>query len=339
MANEKIQRREILKMGMLGTLGALGAGILAPLERVFGSEQQAAAAVQTTMNHARMGHGYDPGNEITEGLKMAHRVLTEFDYGKASVLPNGQTLREYELVAAEQTVEVAKGLMFPGWAYNGRIPGPTIRCTEGDIIRVTFKNYTSHPHSIHFHGMHPTNMDGLEPVQPGGTFVYEFEAKPHGVHVYHCHVPPLAKHIHKGMYGNLIVDPRKPREKALELNMVMNGFDLDLDGENDVYTVNGYAFAYHNHPIQVKAGELVRIYVSNMTEFDLLNSFHLHANFFHYTPNGHDSNPRIFTDTISQIQGERGMLEIVFPQPGRYMFHAHQSEFAELGWMGFFEAK
>lgn len=338
MKNKKINRRNLLKMGMFGTLGAVGATVLAPWERVFGSENHVSTS-NNKVSHGRMGHGYDPGNEVTEGLKMAQKVLTEFDYGKVSTLPNGQTLREYEIIATEKSIEVAKGLMFPGWVYNGRIPGPTIRCTEGDRLKIVFKNYSTHPHSIHFHGIHPTKMDGLEPVAPGESFIYEFDAKPHGLHVYHCHVAPLARHIHKGLYGNFIIDPKKPREKAFELNMVMNGFDLDLDGENDVYTVNGYAFAFHNHPIQVKAGELVRIYLSNLTEFDLLNSFHLHANFFHYTPNGHESNSRIFTDTISQIQGERGIIEVIFPEPGRYMFHAHQSEFAELGWMGFFEAQ
>jgi FtsP/CotA-like multicopper oxidase with cupredoxin domain len=122
--------------------------------------------------------------------------------------------------------------------------------------------------------------------------------------------------------------------------MVMNGFDLDLDGENEVYTVNGYAFAYQSRPIKVKAGELVRIYLSNLTEFDPINSFHLHANYFNYYATGADPEARpYFTDTIMQCQGERGLVEIVFPAPGKYMFHAHQSEFTELGWMGFFQVE
>ena len=61
----------------------------------------------------------------------------------------------------------------------------------------------------------------------------------------------------KGLYGNFIIDPITPREEAYELNMVMNGFDLDLDGANEFYTVNGYAFAFMNHPIKVKKDQLV----------------------------------------------------------------------------------
>ncbi|WP_374987779.1 multicopper oxidase domain-containing protein [Paenibacillus sp. R14(2021)] len=286
-----------------------------------------------------MAHGYEPSDENTPGMEAAFKALTTFDYGKTSTR-DGRTVREYKLVAMDTDVEIAKGITFPGWTFNGSIPGPTLRCTEGDILRIKFWNGSLHPHSIHFHGIHPTNMDGIEPVQPGSEFIYEFEAKPAGMHLYHCHIPPLSKHIHKGLYGNFIIDPVKPRKPARELNMVMNGYDLDLDGENEIYTVNGYAFAFQARPIEVKVGELVRVYLSNFTEFDLINSFHLHANLFHYYEVGADPDARpIYTDTVMQCQGQRGILEMVFPSPGKYMFHAHQSEFAELGWMGFFEAK
>ncbi|MBW7477842.1 multicopper oxidase domain-containing protein [Paenibacillus oenotherae] len=340
-----VTRRQVLKWGAAGTLGILGTTMLNPATW-FAKPASAAnnheghSAAPQQKQHQMMAHGYDPGTELTSGLREAIKALTAFNYGKVSTRPDGKTVREYELVAMDTEVEIAKGIKFPGWAYNGTIPGPTIRCTEGDIVRVKFWNGSTHPHSIHFHGIHSPKMDGLEPVLPGTEFIYEFEAKPAGMHVYHCHIPPLAKHIHKGLYGNFIIDPKKPRKPAKEFNMVMNGFDLDLDGANEVYTVNGYAFAFQAFPIQVKVGELVRVYLSNLTEFDLINSFHLHANIFHYYEVGADPEARpVITDTIMQCQGQRGILEMVFPEPGKYMFHAHQSEFAELGWMGFFEAK
>ncbi len=77
----------------------------------------------------------------------------------------------------------------------------------------------------------------------------------------------------------------------------------------------------------------------NVLEFDPINSFHVHANFFHYFPTGTSLEPIEFTDTIMQCQGQRGILELRFPYKGRYMFHAHQSEFAQLGWMGLFEVE
>jgi len=345
--NKLISRRNFLKAGAAGTAALIGGALLNPgsllgaggAVRAAGHEGHG-VKVNGSQPHSGMQHGYDPGTEETEGLAMARKALTDFDYGKVSRSADGRTIREYEMTAIEQEIEIMKGVKFPGWTYNGTIPGPTIRCTEGDIVRVKFINATAHPHSIHFHGIHPTGMDGLEQVLPGATFTYEFEAKPAGMMVYHCHVQPFRHHLHKGMYGNFIIDPIKPRTPAKEFSMVMNGYDLDFDGENEVYTVNGYGFAYMQEPVKVKVGELVRIYLSSFLEFDLINSFHLHANFFNYYATGADPEARpYYTDTVMLGQGERGIVEIVFPAAGKYMFHAHISEFTELGWMGFFEAE
>ena len=246
-------------------------------------------------------------------------------------------IRDYTLTAIDREIEIAPGVFFPAWTYNGTVPGPVLRATEGDILRVTFVNAGSHPHTIHFHGIHPTTMDGVfEVVPPGGRFIYEFEAMPYGMQLYHCHATPLKKHIHKGLYGALIIDPKEPRAPAQELVMVMNGYDTDADGANNFYTVNGRTFYYARYPIRVKRSELVRLYLVNLTEFDLINSFHLHAAFFRYYPTG-SSDSFEYTDTVMQCQGQRGIVEIEFAEAGTYMFHAHQSEFTELGWMGFFE--
>ena len=245
-------------------------------------------------------------------------------------------VREYELVALDRTIEVAQGVEFNAWTYNGTVPGPIIRAAEGDLLRVKFTNGGSHPHTIHFHGIHPADMDGVfEIVEPGGEFTYEFPARPAGFHLYHCHATPLKKHIHKGLYGAFIIDPAKPRTPAQELVMVMNGFDTDGDGENNFYTVNGKAFYYAKYPIRVSRSQTVRIYLANLTEFDLINSFHLHGDFFRYYPTG-TGDQFEYTDTVVQTQGQRGIIEIDFANTGLFMFHAHQSEFAELGWMGFF---
>jgi FtsP/CotA-like multicopper oxidase with cupredoxin domain len=148
---------------------------------------------------------------------------------------------------------------------------------------------------------------------------------------------PLESHISKGLYGAFIVDPRRGRPGADELVMVMNGFDTNFDGSNEVYAVNTVGFHYMDEPVRVRRGELVRIYLVNTLEFDPINSFHVHANFFHYYPTGTSLEPAEFTDTVVQAQGQRGILEVRFAERGRYMFHAHVSEFAQLGWMGFFE--
>jgi manganese oxidase len=255
---------------------------------------------------------------------------------------DGTLLREYEFFAVDREIEIAPGLFFPAWTYNGQVPGPTIRATEGDRVRVTFRNLGTHPHSIHFHGWHPPAMDGAlagQEVEPGDAFVYEFDADPFGLHLYHCHTVPLKRHIHKGLYGTFIVDPRGGRPPADEVVMVMNAFDTTFDAENEVYAVNTVANAYMHDPIRVTVGRPVRIYLVNVTEFDPINSLHIHGMFFDVYRTGTSLQASERTDTLMLCQGERAILETTFRYPGDFMFHAHQTEFAELGWMGLFRAE
>jgi len=257
---------------------------------------------------------------------------------------DGTKLREYELFAVDRQIEIAPGVFFPAWTYNGQVPGPTIRASEGDLLRIRFVNQGSHPHTLHFHGWHPPEMDGSLPahqVLPGDSFVYEFEAEPFGLHLYHCHANPLKRHIHKGLYGVFIIDPPggSSRAEADELVMVLNAFDTNFDAENEAYAANTVASFYMQEPIRVRVGQLVRMYVVNLTEFDLINSLHLHGMFFDVLRTGTSLSPSESTDTIMLCQGERAILETTFRYPGEFMFHAHQSEFAELGWMGLFRAE
>jgi manganese oxidase len=331
-----IKRRAFL--GGLGLAGLVGSAAAA--SRLLPSDTAATAHAQSgdAAGHASMTHNMVAGDvdAAANGFDPME-LLTDFDYGKVSTLPNGQTLREYEIVATEKLIEIAPGVTFPAWVYNGRVPGPTFRCTQGDRLRITFINSTSHPHSIHFHGIHRPSMDGLTPVQPGETFVYEFEAEPFGLHLYHCHTIPFRRHIHKGLYGAFIVDPPAPRPAAKELVMVMNAFDTNFDAENEFYAVNTVAFHYAKHPIAIALNELVRIYLVNITEFDPVNSFHLHAGMFNVYRTGTSLTPNELTDIVTLGQGERHILEFNLKFPGQYMFHAHQSEFSELGWFGIFE--
>jgi FtsP/CotA-like multicopper oxidase with cupredoxin domain len=273
-------------------------------------------------------------------------MLRDFDWGKTRRLAGGRMLREWELVAYDKEIEIVPDVKFAAWTYNGRVPGPTIRCREGDQLRIHFVNAGTHPHTIHFHGIHRDVMDGAPGigeeiggglVDVGEEFTYEFDARPFGLHLYHCHASPLADHIAKGLYGAFIVDPPQGRPDADELVMVQNAFDPDFDEDNEVYAVNTVAFNFVYRPVRVRRGELIRIYLVNIVELDPINSFHVHGNFFHRFPTGTSLEPTEYTDTVIQGQGQRDVLELRFPYTGKYMFHAHKSEFASLGWMGFFE--
>jgi len=367
----KFSRKFFLKSGLLS-------GGLAMLGSMFtgNSNSGGSPALQDDYpkgdnNSPKMPHSQEPHGGMTTVGRVnhkrngfdPHKLLTDWDTGEVSTLSNGQTLREYEIVAQDREIEIAPGIKFPAWTYNGRVPGPTIRCTEGDRLRIHFINAGSHPHTIHFHGIHSAQMDGIPATGPGmikptESFTYEFDAYPYGCHLYHCHATPLKRHIHKGLYGAFIVDPdpdQHPEHREVaasrrlgseansrwqEYVMVMNGFDTNFDEENEVYAANSIAFAYMNKPIKIYRERPVRVYLVNVTEFDPINSFHLHANFFNYFDHGTTLEPtQRNIDTVMLCQAQRGILEFSFDgfEPGKYMFHAHQSEFAELGWMSLFD--
>ncbi|NQW08847.1 MAG: multicopper oxidase domain-containing protein [Alphaproteobacteria bacterium] len=349
--------------------GLLGGSLLGSLFGITAARAQSGPAHGGSA-HSGASRTHAPGVMMTVGeVDNAangfdpHDILTDWDTGTTRVDADGRTVRTFEVTAEDKEIEIAPGIYFPAWTYNGRVPGPTLRATEGERLRIVFRNHGSMPHTMHFHGIHGASMDGIlgaGEVEPGGEFIYEFNAFPFGCHLYHCHSVPLKRHIHKGLYGTFIIDPdpaRHPdavevaRSRLLgspenmrwqEMVMVMNGFDTNFDEENEVYAVNTIAHAYAKKPIVIDRDRPVRIYLVNVTEFDPINSFHLHANFFDYYDHGTTLTPTLRTvDTIMQCQAQRGIIEISFAgfEPGRYMFHAHQSEFVELGWMSFFEVR
>jgi len=295
------------------------------------------ALIQTT------GDILDPVGYAGKPLEFnPDKYLREFNYGRISKTENGTTVREFTIIADDQnTMEISPGVWYNVWTFNGTVPGPTIRATEGDIVRVKFINNGTKSHTMHFHGIHPAEMDGVfESVGPGGgQFTYEFIAGPVGVHPYHCHMMPLEEHIVHGLYGVYIVDPKEGRPQADEMVMVLNGFDTDFDTENNFYAANTIPFYYQHHPIQINSNELIRVYVVNMVEFDPINNLHLHGNLYNYYPTGTDTVPSTFTDMITLSQTERGIMEFNYTYPGKYLFHAHKTEFAEKGWIGIFLVK
>ena len=371
--------------------------------------------------------------------------LTYFNCGHVSTDQSGRTVRQFTLIVQEhQKIPISyEGHIFDGWTFNGTIPGPTIRVTEGDLVRIRVinSNENEHPHSLHTHSIHFAKNDGVSmggypggAISPGRSFTYEFIAQPYGVYPYHCHVDPIADHINRGLYGMMIIDPREPRPQMTEMAMLLNGYDMDYDQEgpthlppaalfepsqgekdakvtegaksnetstdanvtegaksnetstdanvtegansnetstdanmthvsatpamkntgekdvekqdagdserdNEIYTVNGKAFEYMMHPIVLQTGKQYRVYVVNMLEFDLVNSIHIHGSMFDYYTAGTDETSDYNTDIVTLTQGDRGIMEFTYDYPGTYMFHAHQAEFTDLGWMGLFDVR
>ena len=310
-------RRQFLKLGLVGS-GVTLAGITTQyIIPALSSSLEARAAINTIE--------LNPTN-----------TLREFDYGIIKQ-ENGRQIREFQIKAINSKLQLNQAVSFISWNYNGRVPGPTLRATEGERVRIIFENEGGHAHTMHFHGIHPAEVDGVRPVRHGKTTIYEFDAQPFGIHLYHCHITPVTRHVSKGLYGMFIVDPPNSRPPADEIVLVMGGYDTNGDGKNELYAFNGLPNYYKTHPISIQQNQLVRLYLLNMIEFDPVATFHIHANFFRVYSTGMSLKPSQETDVITMGTAERHILEFSYPYPGKYMFHPHQDVIAESGCIGLFE--
>lgn len=315
-------RRNLLKAGLVG-LGTAGLALSWQTQR----------QVRSTVKVPALAHSDQP-----DGVDGMHpmAMLRDFDYGTVKQ-ENGRTVREFRIEAGTTTVQLNSAVSFVTWNFNGRVPGPTLRARAGDLVRVVFLNQGGHAHSMHFHGIHRSEMDGVRPVRHGTAAVYEFTAEPYGVHLYHCHTAPVTRHIGKGLYGLFIIDPPNDRPAADEMVLIMAGYDLNDDQRNELYAFNGLPHYYMHHPIPIQQDQLIRLYVLNMIEGDVAATFHLHANLFQVYPTGRTLKPAFETDVITMGTAERHILEFKYRFPGKYMFHPHQDAIAEAGCMGQFE--
>lgn len=336
-----LSRRDLLKKAGLGGAVFLGGSVLG-----HGVQHRAEATEGDYSNPGLVGHsaiheGGAPslyGHIHSPPVALGPGALDSHTFPPA---PDGQaagTVRDVEIRVEERLIEVGSDVYIEAWTYNGSVPGPIIRATEGDRLRIRFQNRTGNPHNIHFHGSHRPEQDGWEPIPPGAETTYEILAGPAGVHPYHCHTNPLAEHIARGLYGMMIVDPPGGRSPATEIALLLSGFSNEEIGRNGIVAWNGVAGFYHNYPIKIPVGEPVRAYVVNLLEHEPLASFHLHAETFDVYPAGTGDRPVSREDTLLLGMGQRAMIEFNLPSLGRYMFHPHQHWLADRGAMGWLAA-
>ena len=144
---------------------------------------------------------------------------------------------EIDLVARIGSIEVVPGVRTEAWTYNGALPGPLIRVRRGNRLIVHFMNELPKPTTVHWHGVQvPIEMDGVPgisqaPVEPGGSFTYDFVVPDAGLFWYHPHVMSAAQ-VGFGLYGALLVeDPDDRVDVPDELVLVLSDIAIeDKDG-------------------------------------------------------------------------------------------------------------
>lgn len=239
--------------------------------------------------------------------------------------PNPEVL-SYTLIAQDAEIEVSPGVRSIVWTYNGTVPAPTLRFTEGDDVTVKFVNKTPYAHTIHFHGTHDSANDGVFPqIMPGEEYTYHFVAQESGLFMYHCHAFPTSEHVRMGMFGAMIIDPAiRPMEPAREYFFTLSEFDPNnpLEYFTKYYMINGYANQYMDNPIQVVKGELTRFYVIGVGGV-LQSPFHVHSTIVKVYPSGILWNEPYFAQTHLIGNGDTAIVEAKWEKPGTYLFHVH----------------
>ena len=232
-------------------------------------------------------------------------------------------VKVFELTCTEGKWEVTPDQPVDAMMYNGIVPGPEIRVTEGDKLRVICHNQmASQSTSIHFHGLIlPNEMDGVpyltqDPIKPGASFTYEFTARNPGSHMYHSH-HNSAEQVTRGLMGALVIEPKdmsaEPKVDA-DYTLVLNDSGIGL-------TLNGKGFPY-TQPIIAKLGETIRI--RYMNEGLMIHPMHLHG--LPQTIIAKDGWPvpqPYKADTVNVAPGERYDVTVVCDEPGVWAFHCH----------------
>lgn len=258
------------------------------------------------------------------------------------------------LNARHKVVKVAPGVKMQAWTFNGTVPGPVIRATEGDTVELTLKNSDHHmAHSVDFHAAEVSPQANFSDVLPGETKTFSFVAQRPGVFMYHCGTSPVLQHIGMGMYGAIIIDPIGGRPPANETVLVQSEFYgkfkkggkklkssyKAIQTENPKYAAfNGKAFRYRDKPIDVAVGQPQRIYVVAAGP-TLGSDFHVVGEIFDQVqPDGNPANQLFGVSTYGVPSGGGALFELTFNVAGSYPFVNHAFRWADAGALGLFKA-
>ena len=231
------------------------------------------------------------------------------------------------------------------YAFNNQVPGPLIRVTEGDRVRINVTNHLPESTTVHWHGLIvPNAMDGAadvtqEPIPPGETYSYEFVAQQRGSYFYHSH-DHLDRQQALGLYGALIIDPRDPsdypyhydQELIVQLQELLTreGYTwpaMPMEGAMPNYfTINGKAYP-ETETVHLEVGDTLLVrFIGSSTGF--IHPMHIHGGPFRIVET--DGSPvappgQWVKDTVNVAPGERYDVLWEAREPGKWLLHCHIS--------------
>ncbi|MGH8190964.1 MAG: multicopper oxidase domain-containing protein [Rhodanobacteraceae bacterium] len=250
---------------------------------------------------------------------------------------------DVKLVVTDDKVEIASGVYYQAWTYNGTVPGPVIHVRQGQTVNVTLTNHGTMKHSIDFHAAQVAPNRDFVDIDPGQSLHFSFVANVPGAFIYHCETMPILLHMANGMYGALIVSPKTPLPPAAESYVLVQSewytqqisgklmgpnYDKMLEERPDEVVFNGAASQYVDHPLPAAAGKRVRIYLVDAGP-NLWTSFHvIGAVFDKVYPGGDAAQALSDVSAYSVGPGQGAIFDLLIPDVGKYSFVDH--DFAHL---------
>jgi len=243
-----------------------------------------------------------------------------------------------------------KGTMMPMWTYEGQVPGPVVRATEGDTIEFTLINPATNKnsHSMDFHAARVDVLDEFGSIKPGESKKFSFTADYPGTFLYHCGTNPMIQHVARGMFGAILIDPKDKdsmpkadREFVLvQSEIYENGEDVKSMMNNDWKHVvfNGRAFRYDpvhdpeaTATLEAKPGERVRVHFLNAGPNEFA-SFHPIAGIWDKVyPGGNPNNAMDGMQSFVVGPGDAASFDIISPKEGANAFVNHSLKQALTG--------
>ena len=330
--SKNIGRRKFLGMAGIG-LGTAG------LTAFTSKTPNAGGNDRTIPNPAPGGPQQDDGGVDWQEIDRSHQEQVELfleNIGQDDLFwrpPLDFTMSDdgykvFELTCQEVEWETEPGSVFPAFGYNGIVPGPQFRLTEGDKVRINVTNEMNESTGIHFHGVRtPNDQDGIpfitQPaIEPGTTFTYEFDIINSGSHMYHSH-HNAAEQVIRGLLGPIVIDPADTsREPEVDGDYIMVLNDSGLG-----YTINGKSFPY-TQPILAKLGDRIRI--RYMNEGLMIHPMHLHGMpQLVFAKDGYALPQPYLADNVMVAPGDRVDVLVDCDVPGVWAFHCHILTHAE----------